>query len=257
MKKLLPILLASMAVSAFAEDSSASVNTLGILRVDSTLASTIVAVPWVALNVPTNDTPISVADYVKTDNLSDGDYLHAYDADGIYKTWRLANNAWTPVASATEGDNTTETPPAANAYGLTYGSALWIERQNPTNNVGQANPFYLVGQVPLVGGTRPFTGGTTSAPVWNLVASSSTSPISLSAISGGGAADEIYLVNDDEAPTKFYKKNGSWGSDQYVYVEARGRYVLRFVAATAENSVIPAGTGFWYVSTSDTAPVIP
>ena len=251
MKNYLPLLLATVAASAFAEDTSVTTNTLGILRVDSTLAKTIVAVPWGALNETGTDAPVKVADYVKTENLSVGDYLHVYDAStGIYKNWTLTNNGWAPVDTATEGDVTQETL-AADSYGLTCGSALWLERQNPT-----VGPFYLVGQVPLASGTHPFTTGKADEPVWNLVANSSTSPISVGDITGGGDADEIYLVNDDDAPAKFYKKNNVWGSDQYVEVRT-GRYALRFVAATAENSAIPAGTGFWYVSKSATAPEIP
>ena len=258
MKKLLPILLASMAVSTFAEETSASINTLGILRVDSTLEKTIVAVPWVELSGSATEAAVKVADYVKTENLSDGDMLHAYDATtGVYKNWTLTNNAWSPVATATEGDEIQESL-AANAYGLTYGSALWLERQNPTAN-GVAVPFYLSGQVAAAAATHPFVTGTADAPVWNLVANGSATALSLGSITGGGDDDVIYLVNDDDAPTVCYKKNGVWGSDQYVEVRP-GRFSLRFVAATAENSTIPAisaGTGFWYVSKSATAPVIP
>lgn len=255
MKKYLPLLLATVAASAFAETVEPA-NTFGVLRVDSALAKTIVAVPWVQLNATGTDSALTVADYVKTENLTEGDKLYVYDATSAkYKMWVLDSGVWTPATTAGD-DSTYVTAGAAGQQSLPLTSALWLERQNPTSN-GQPVPFYLYGQVPLAAGTRPFTAGTAAEPVWNLVANSSTAPISLSAITGGGAADEIYLVNDDAAPVKFYKKNGEWGSDQYVESTTRpGRYTLKFVAATAENSAIPAGTGFWYVSTS-TAPVIP
>ncbi len=232
-----------MAASAFAEETSASINTLGILRVDSTLTNTIVAVPWVELSGSATEAAVKVADYVKTENLTEGDYLHAYDVStGIYKTWVLDNNAWSPVPTATEGG--TETPPAANAYGLTYGSALWLERQNPTAN-GVAVPFYLSGQVAAAAASMTIQRG--NEPVWNLVANASASPMSLSDIPNPQASDEIYLVHDADAPTKYTLKNGVWGSYQYVErTPGSGRYVNKFVAAPA--GLIPAGTGFWYVS---------
>lgn len=258
MKKILPLLLATMAASAFAEETSASINTLGILRVDSPLKSTIVAVPWVKLSGTDTNAALSVADYVKTENLTAGDHLYVYDAStGKYKVWVLANGAWTPTATVDDTTMQIDTAPDADKQNLPLASALWLERQNPTSgDPAVPVPFYLAGQVPLAAGTHPITAGTADKPVWNLVANSSDSAMSLASITGGGDADEIYLVNDDAAPTKFYKKNGVWGSDEYVQSRP-GRYTLKFVAATVENHPIPAGTGFWYVSKSSTAPVIP
>ncbi len=258
MKKILPLLLATMAASAFADETSASINTLGVLRVDSPLKSTIVAVPWVKLSGTGTDAALSVADYVKTENLTAGDHLYVYDASTEkYKVWVLANGAWTPTATVDDTTMQIDTAPDADKQNLPLASALWLERKNPTSgDPAVPVPFYLAGQVPLVAGTHPIMTGTADKPVWNLVANASDSAMSLASITGGGDADEIYLVNDDAAPSKYTKKNGVWGAYRYVErTPESGKYVRQFVAAT--DNLIAPGTGFWYVSKSSTPPVIP
>lgn len=251
MKTNLPLLLATVAASAFAETADPT-NSFGVLRVDSTLAKTIVAVPWVALNDTGTDSAIKVADYIKTENLTVGDYLHVYDAStGIYKNWiltNLTNNGWAPVSTATEGNTTPDPSLEADAYGLTRGSALWLERQNPTNNVGQAIPFYIYGQVAVGDVTTTFVPGTSAtAPVWNLVANPNDAAYSLNSITGMNEKDVIYLVNDSNAPKKVFqnKKTKKWGYTQMVEdPDDPGEYLAEFVTPVS----IPQGTGFWYVS---------
>ena len=254
MKKILPLLLATMAVSAFAEETSASINTLGVLRVDSPLKSTIVAVPWVKLSGTGTDAALSVADYVKTENLTAGDHLYVYNTStGKYQGWELktveGSLVWNPMSTVDDTTFEIVEAPAAAEKGLDLGSALWVERQNPTSG-GTPVPFYLVGQVAQAAVTTSITAGTTTAPVWNLVANPNAAPYSLSSITGANTKDVIYLVNDDAAPKKIFqkKKNGAYVWGYTKMVQDGDDYVSTFVTTVS----IPQGTGFWYVSAGGT-----
>ena len=254
MKKLLPILLASMAASAFAEETSVSTNTLGVLRVDSSLKSTIVAVPWGQLSGSGSDVAITVADYVKTDNLSVGDHIYVYNTSTEkYQGWELKTvdgaKVWDPMATVDDSTFEIVEAPAAALKELPLGSALWVERQAPTSD-GNPVPFYLSGQVTKAAVTTTITAGTTTAPVWNLVANPTDSDYSLSSITDAHAKDVIYLVNDSNAPKKIFqkKKNGAYVWGYTKMVQDGDDYVSTFVTTVS----IPRGTGFWYVSAGGT-----
>lgn len=248
MKKSILLVTALVAAQAsFAEETAVSTNQFGLLRVDSTLTNTIVAVPWLDLSGNSSPSAVSVADIVKTANLTAGDRLSAYRSDGKYDVWVLnSSKEWEPSETLFVENQSTSEAPEADVRTVALGSAFWLYRQNPTSG-GNAAPFYIYGQVPASAVTTAVTAGTASAPVWNLVANASDAAVALNSltVSSGAinAADEIYIVADGD-PTKYtYKDGQGWGCTTRVTVN--GRPVNRW---TITDKTISKGTGFWYVS---------
>lgn len=242
MKKSILLVTALVAAQAsFAEETAIPSNEFGLLRVDSTLTNTIVAVPWLDLSSNSTASAVSVADIVKTANLTAGDRLSAYRPDGKYDVWVLnSSKEWEPSETVVvENQSASEAPPAAGRT-VALGSAFWLYRQHPTS-AGAAVPFYIYGQVPASAVTTTISGGTAAAPVWNLVANASDAAVTLSSLPGS-STDEIYTVADGN-PTMYTYKDGQWGS--LVGVKSGRKVTYTWTAAT---NTIPKGTGFWYVS---------
>lgn len=247
MKKSILLVTALVAAQAAFAETAEPRNTFGLLRVDSTLTNTIVAVPWLDLSGASTPSAVSVAEIVKTENLTAGDRLSAYKADGTYDVWVLdADDGWVPSETVVVENQSSSEAPAADARTVALGSAFWLYRQNPTSG-GAAVPFYVYGQVPASAATTAVTAGTAAAPVWNLVANASDAAVALNSltVSSGAinAADEIYIVADGN-PTKYtYKAGQGWGTT--VGVKSGKKVVYTWTLA---NVSIPKGTGFWYVS---------
>ena len=217
-----------------------STNTIGVLKVESGAKTTAVAVPWASYD-GTND--ISVADIVRTANLTPGDELKAYAPDGKYKAWKLnASKEWKPM-TVVGGSSETD----ADAYTVKRGSAVWLTRADPSQ------PIYLVGGVAATEkvsvALEPKKGD--NDPSWNLVGSAGTEPVNVETLLGGNTADKVTV------PTATVPKNyeyntelgkwGYWDSKTYEHTNKVGRVSMRVrdVFVTDDN-YIPAGTGFWY-----------
>jgi hypothetical protein len=245
MKKSILLITALVAArAAFAQETAVSTNQFGLLRVDSTLTNTIVAVPWLDLSGNSSPSAVSVADIVKTANLTVGDKLSAYKPDGTYDSWELKSTGWDPVTTVTTGGSSTA--PAADGRTVALGSAFWLYRQNPTSE-GVAVPFYIYGQVPASAVTTTISAPDATTPVWNLVANARNAAVALNSltVSSGSinAADEIYIVADGNPTMYTYKAGQGWGCITRVTVN--GRPVNRWAVS---DVTIPKGTGFWYVS---------
>lgn len=242
MKKSILLITALVAAqAAFAQETAVPSNEFGLLRVDSTLTNTIVAVPWLDLSGASTPSAVSVADIVKTANLTVGDKLSAYNDQGIYDSWELGSSGWVSLSTST-ADGTTSTAPAAAGRGVALGSAFWLYRQHPTSE-GAAVPFYIYGQVPASAVTTTISRGDATNPVWNLVANASDAAVTLSSLPGS-STDEIYIVADGNPTMYTYKDDQGWGT---LVGQKSGRKVV-YTWTPATNVTIPKGTGFWYVS---------
>ena len=211
-------------------------NVIGVLRVDSSAAETIVSVPWVATSAAATDTAIPVTDIVKTANLTDGDELKYYNSSsGKYQCWKLTEGAWEAATKVTESTSDEAAPSGAT---LVRGNAIILVRQNPVDDKGVAKPFYLQGQVAKSGSqvctmTRSATG-----VAYSLLAPPTDTAIGLNAGSWSNVADGDYVL----VQGRRYEYNGTqWGA----YTTDRTTFVRSFVPATAEIAV---GQGAWYVS---------
>ena len=224
MKKLLPIVAASLAVAAFAEPQQ-----VGVTAITTTLKNTVVAVPYTSLAGGS----ISAKELVKTANLAEGTVLYVYK-NGTYTGWLLANNEWVPADSVSTVDGISVGVPAANETLAAGNDAIWIVR--PSTDTG-SKTFYIYG-TPTTITTKTISAGA------NLVANPLRGPavISFANETAPVAGDEITIPGDGLPVRYTYrtKKDGSAGA-------------WRCNGATAELPQIAAGQGFWYVRTTGAA----
>lgn len=243
--KLATLLSVSMLAtsSAFAAAMATSENVIGVLRVDSPYARTIVAVPWVAASVEAGD--IKVTDIVKTANLSEGDELHYYDGESFKSSWRLnANKEWEAANLVSENGGSDQSP-AAGEQGLPRGGAIILVRQHPEN------PFYLQGQVAATAATSQTIPASLTG-VFHLIAPPSVKNGTIDINSTDDmvwanceSGDRIYVyqANGLNAECRYADKNGKtqWWWGQYP---TTGTGLLK---PTWENPpALSVGTGFWY-----------
>ena len=243
--------LCALAVAAMAPvfANQTSSNVCGWLKVTSALKQTIVGVPWVEVN-GTGDAAVKVAKLVKTDNLTAGDKLYFYQADGNkWMAWNLANGAWEPMT--TVGELNFDLAPTAADQGIQRGQALILERSSTET------PFFLYGQysaseVPA----QTVTAGTADAPTNTLLASPKAEAYDLNGdgkITGAGATDTIVIPLNGGDSTVYQLKDGVWGYYKLTAKTVGQRKFKSQVWTPAE--AIPAGTGFWYVSRGGAATI--
>ena len=228
MKKLIAVAALITTACAWAESTVEGANTFGILRVDSSAAETIIAVPW--LGASTSETSIKVTDVVKTANLNAGDELYYYDGSA-YKCWKLdANKEWQAakiVGMGEAGDNTTS---------LVRGNAIILKRPNET----RASSIYLYGQVASTStATITMASGTTTSKAFTLIAPPTDTSISISSGTWSNVQSGDMIVIDGYAPFK-YKGENVWG---HKTINDKWETVW-----TDTNVSIPVGQGAWYIS---------
>lgn len=258
MKKLLTIAAIAAASTALAVESS---NTFGILRVDSSAAETIVAVPWEGAGATGESAnKILVKDVIKTANLTrgldaqgtNGDQLYYY-ADDSYKTWLLNNEGEWVGARIVMTGKTVEV--GTNSDTLSRGGALILVRKNPTKIVDEetvANPFYLYGQYTIAGASvKPVANGT------SLIAPPSTAEAGFDlngdgVMTGSTPANGDYIIVDLGTVLTYNTVEGKkkWSKASTTFDLATG-FTTTYDTTAA---VIPSGKGVWYVSTGDSVP---
>lgn len=214
-------------------------NTIGVMKVVPVSSTAVVAVPWKALADNGN---ILVSNLVKTAGLATGTKLHVYNSssDG-YDTWELdASKNWTPVQRF---GGTVTTPSGADEATVARGKAFWLEQSSNA-------AVYLYGNYDATAVTTVLDKGSSDADVWNLVASPKAADFDINNISGNGA-DKI-IVPTASAPKKYTRQNNKWGYNKLV-VQQNG---MLKVEREENDTVVPAGSGFWYISGSSESPSI-
>ena len=224
------------------EEYVTTVNTAGALRVATDDPCAIVAVPWTALS-PSGQNPIAAGNLIRTMNLTTGDKLHVYDkANARYRSWQLRDNGqWEALGTyllSSDGQVSWESAGKPEATTVPRGSGAWLERQNAEPHV------YLVGQYDASEVETQLSAG------WNLVGSPTTSAFNLADIvpqEGDGI-----VVSTAAEPRNMTYADGNWGYIKNTVVEFAGRKFVKPVRVT-DDSVIPAGVGFWYIRSEDAA----
>ena len=208
---------------------------IGVLSVNvSTNEQSILAVPWTAFG----GGDITVAKYLRTNNLEDYDAVRVYDAaTDKHMVWSLDDGEW-----ESENMDGVLAPPAAE-YTLSRGTGVWLLR----DDVSAPISVYIVGEwVPGRACATPVKAGTSAEPSWNLVGN----PFVYDLAIGDFAQDGDQIQVPTSGLPKNYVKNGDqwgyWAQEQYQ--RPNGRWATRSVFKT-DDSVIPAGTGFWYLNT--------
>ena len=227
-----------------------SANTIGVLKVQPTIARSIIAVPWKSLATGGD---ITVADYIRAADLSDGDKLHVYNGSS-YDTWTYSGGGLIPSTTfivGSDGVTSTEPSPAAEKT-LARGTGVWLERAS-----GTAKNLYLIGEYTPEPVETPITAGSKSAMSWNLVGAPSYEQIDLNTAIGksvnANAADRIVVPMPNGLQRNYTYKNGKWGYSDARTIEVNGRTRVQTFHNT--NAVLPAGIGFWYLNTGDTGTI--
>ena len=229
---------------ATSEEYVTTVNTAGLLRVDTRAQRAALCVPWTKL-APSGSVPVAASSLVKTMNLSTGDRLFVYDGSRLgYKAWELRENGlWSPLATYTIADGHVDFGHAGDPEtesAVARGLGVWLERAKTEGYV------YLCGQYDATAVSTPLTAG------WNLVGNPTTASYDFKDLAPISSTDRI-VVPTAEEPLNMTYENGSWGYLKNVKVTYKGMTILKPTRFT--DVVIPPGTAFWYIRESGSGEV--
>ena len=226
MKNLLCGFVCVVAGAALAVEST--VATVDVIAIDSGLKNTVVAIPGLDL---AGDNLV-VSNLVKTTNLKAGDTLYAFN-DGNYDSWTLDadgghwQHADKKYIITAEGPKLVEAS-SADTVRMSVGSGIWLSRSVYAKN----NPFYVYAS---------HVGDPTTT-----VAAKSTKLVGNPTLSARQPTIEAPQEGDQVlVPTSVMPKTYTYnGSEWTVPGGWKG-------AITTNLPSIAAGTGFWYVSNSN------
>ena len=125
---------------ATSEEYVTTVNTAGVLRVETRAERAALAVPWTKLRPTAASEHVAAVDLVKTTNLTTGDKLYVYDgANTMYKAWQLRDSGlWEPVAVYRVANGYVEfdkAEPATKASEVARGTGVWLKRERREGHV--------------------------------------------------------------------------------------------------------------------------
>ena len=169
-----------------------SCATVGVLRVSSTNANTVAAVPWKSMTFDSDkDVNIVANDVVNPNGLSANDMIVAYDAvDGSFCGWKNdGNGEWDELSTVTTNGVTTV---KADDAELPRGNAFWLVRTNPDSKY-----FYLIGRYTGEDYVFDLEGGTNETPGHTLVANPTFYDIDLNDLAfvdaEGNVVEDVYV----------------------------------------------------------------
>ena len=234
--KTLACLFALAAIPAFGTEAVTSGNTFGVLKVTCSAQKVIIATPWVKCGDAT--AAVKVTDLVMTSGLANGDAVLVYQ-DGEFKSWVISGGQW--VAQIVSQAGATVSSGDAASAAIARGEAFWFVKAS----YSAPYDLYLYGQDTTAGATSTIAVGTSTSPAYSLLASPNTVAADLNAKNFSGtrnAADEIRVPRHNLPDLIYTFKDGQWGTS--VKTKVGSVYKKMWTA----GCMIPAGTGFWYVS---------
>lgn len=214
-------------------------NVLVVKRVpgiDGAAAGTevVAAVPWKNVALTADVT----VDRLIATGVATGDEIAAWDsAQKKYYVWHYTGTAWEPATDA----RTNVEVPAANAYTLARGTAVWYQRANPSVAYSQVGGYDTNAVATVV-----TQGGTTSAnkPANTLLINPYYEAVDLAQIAGANG-DQIQILSNLKVYTN---KGGKWGELQLETVSSPFGPVKQQKFVEVATIPLPAGEGFWYIS---------
>lgn len=225
-------------------------KTIGVLKVESDAAVTIIPVPWKSLG----DGDIKASELVHAASLSEDDELTVYDSKGNSKSWRV-NDAgkWIPVPTyeTGEGQQTQQVQSQVNDD-LKRGQGAILKRSKP-----KETEIVLIGQA-VTNATETIettiaAATSSTEPSWNLVASPKMAEVEIASKAfSDKTADEI-IVPTAGTPKHYTYKNNAWGYPGVISTktvtmpDGSDMTVVKSGHKTGDTKV-PAGTGFWYIN---------
>ena len=241
--KTLACLCALAAVPAFGTVAVESGNTFGVLKVTCSAQKVIIATPWVKCGDATAS--VSVSNLVMTSGLAQGDSVLLYQG-GTFRGWSInASGNWQAM-DVIDGDTTYNS--GENAA-IARGEAFWFVKASYPKPY-TPYPLYLYGQDATNTVYSTIADGSSSTPAYSLVASPTISSTGTNDVNAAtfnftpNAADEIRVPRQDLPDLIYTYQGGQWGTLVSVKIGTTNRYKKQWQA----GCMIPAGTGFWYVS---------
>ena len=231
-------------------------KTIGVLKVESDAAVTIIPVPWQSLGDGV-DGKVTASELVHAASLTDGDQLIVYGSDGKATSWVVENGAWTSPDESTLGDGPAQHNDSVDpsTVGIARGQGVVLIRQDTEKDI------VLIGQpadeeAPVV---TPIADAVDDEPSWNLVASPKLEDVdvnekfaTLANETEPDTADKI-MIPTAGAPRNCTFDGTTWGysGSRKIQVIIKGVSTDVWIPArVTENVKVPAGTGFWYINSS-------
>ncbi len=220
-------------------------KTIGVFKVESDAAVTIIPVPWKSLG----DEDIKATELVHAASLSDDDELIVYGADGKSQTWIVKNGEWTaPVAEYTIGDDVSEPQQEEQqeAAELSRGQGAILKRKDTTKEI------VLIGQAVTSETVETTIAAAGTEPSWNLVASPKMEQVAVDTVAGENTSDEI-IVPTAGTPKHYTYKDNAWGytgkiGETEVTLPGGVKTTAVQFGRKTDDTSVPAGTGFWYLN---------
>lgn len=251
-------------------NGAVSVNTFGILKVAVPTTNTMVAVPWTWYSkIQRTAEDIPVKKLLKTTNLEVGDMVYTPIDNDTYAAWMVerdevtgtngtvyTNAVWSAVQVVrVDGDgygrmqfrkdDDAGEAGYAKSTRIARGRGLWLYRQKPLDEAGNIRPIWLYGQ-------------SVTTEVTTVVSAPKGTNTVQSTLLGNPYAEDVVLNRlvfagtiDPGDRIKIHVADGL--NRDLVYVSGKGwrEYVTRVVNGVKQSgytyqTVIPAGTAFWY-----------
>ena len=224
-----------------------TVNTAGVIKVESSKKAEILASPWVGFS-PTNNPAVKATDYVKAACLSENDVLYVYDRENTnYVAWTVrADGTWKSVKTyLLANGGITDTTDATRTNAIPRGAGAWLERHDVTK------PIYLYGQVDGSSVTTRLESG------FNLIGSPLAAPFDVRTLpeptTKGVSGDHIAIPTAAEPINSYYIEDKGWSVQTNVIetivnprTGAQSKLVTPVWTTDEELLTVPAGHGFWY-----------
>ena len=239
MKKILSIALCAAAASAFADPTEVELGEVGVTAITTSLSNAIVAVSYDDL---AGGTGMVYSNLVKTANLKAGDKLVEF-RNNVYTGWVLVEdggvNRWQELTEYRidgSGKQINLDSPTADTIRGTFGTGIWLVRQEPIAANGSTNTFYIYGR-PATNTTSRIVGGK-----WNLVGNPTQSEVVIEAnkVSNPTYGDQIVLPvpPDGKLCTYIFKgATNGWRRNGDLKDDAR--------------PTLPPGLGCWILTAKD------
>ena len=261
MKKILVVGMAMAGVTAFGAIDVAFSNIVGVVRVMSTNKYTLVSVPFGAVGLDLANPDVTVSNLVQTLNFDMNDKVQVYSDEGnVMFSWSLnKKGVWAPMKSNwvnALGMETNSAPEAANAARIGRGWALRIYRKTPTYSDGSPKPFYLIGQYDSLHGERQLAKGSLIKPRRSLVSFPGIGTFDINSIQEGVNENDSLMVDAGDSFTIYSpsiddKGHVSWGYNKEIVVVRKvgpRTVTTRSMVRVTDDTILPCGIGFWYVS---------
>lgn len=257
-------------------DGAVSVNTFGILKIESATTNTMIAIPWTWYSKEEQKAEdIPVRKLVKTTNLSEGDMLYGYVDDMTYAAWTVLDGEWKPCNTVyvdkgglgvmkIRSDEDEEAGDYAHSTRAARGKGLWLIRQRPIDEAGKAIPFWVYGQSVTTEVVTPI------APITDSDAEKTTTGMSTMLGNPYACAvkvndlvfedasaidpdDEIVIPQPDGALRRVHYNPSTrqWWYTTTVYRKVGSKLLPQ--SKTMYDAAVLPGLGFWYVRRGDSA----